>query len=134
MDINKIHHLYDLIQYKLNHFDKEKENKMFVEDVHINDLNNLVDKDIDHQHLIREHKYLQTRILLIKMTIQTNHYIDMDFLDKKEYVFHKILPHVQVHKDKFPLELELKYKFHYVDMENDYKMLYCVNHVHKMDL
>lgn len=42
----------------LIHFDKVIENKMFVEDIHINDLNILVDKDIDHQHQIMEHMYL----------------------------------------------------------------------------
>lgn len=66
MDISKIHHLYDLIQYMLNHFDKVKVNKMFFEDIHINDLNNLVDKDIDHQHQIMEHMYLFLIYLLFR--------------------------------------------------------------------
>ena len=136
MNINKIHHLYDLIQYKSNHFDKVKSNKMFAEDIHINDLNNLVDKDIDHQHQIMEHMCLfhNNFISIFSFKEKSNHYFDMDFLDRMELVFHKILQHILVHINKFQLEIELKYMFHYVDMENDYKMLYFLNHVHKMVL
>jgi len=58
LDTNKIHHLYDLIRYMLTHFDKVTENKMFVEDIHTNDLNIPVDTNIDHRHRTTGHMYL----------------------------------------------------------------------------
>lgn len=93
VDINKIHPLYDLIQYKLNHFDMVKPNKMFVEDIHINDLNNLVDKDIDHQHPIMVHMFLfnkfqfiSTRKILLRIQTIISTWI---FLTKRNTFFTK---------------------------------------------
>ena len=134
MDTDRIHRLCDLIQCMLNHCDMEIENRRFLEGIHTDDLNNPLDKDIDHQHPTREHMFLEMNAtsIIARRERRTNRCFDKDSLDRRERVSRRIPRRNPVHTGKCPTEVELRYTSHCSDTVNDCRRFDCADRVHRM--